>query len=285
MTTSEVAPGIFRIERPLGIHGIPSVNCYLITDPAGDTLVDCGISASSTDTTSGADEFDPAPGDGDIGGTTELAAALAECGSSWVKLARLVITHAHIDHFGLAGEVVRRSGADLWMHARADLDLAKYRDPASAVDRRTQMLADHGMYGEMLTVASTGLTRWMPVMPSIGEPTTRLHGGEHFHAGGRTWQVVHTPGHSPGHICLWSAEDRLLCSGDHRCAWLPPGALTRRGQLPERPAMEDQRPCRCLSAEVQNTPDGQEVVTELVHVMQRAVQPRHGAGKQRVTLR
>jgi glyoxylase-like metal-dependent hydrolase (beta-lactamase superfamily II) len=96
-----------------------------------------------------------------------------------------------------------------------NLDITKYRDPEAAVNRREQMLADHGMYGAELENASTGLRDWMPVMPSIAEPTTRLQGGERFAADGRAWEVIHTPGHSPGHVCLWSAADRILLSGDH----------------------------------------------------------------------
>jgi glyoxylase-like metal-dependent hydrolase (beta-lactamase superfamily II) len=73
----------------------------------------------------------------------------------------------------------------------------------------------------------------MPVMPSIGQATTRLHGGEQFSAGGRTWQVLHTPGHSPGHICLWSAQDRLLCSGDHLLKGISPPVTYERGFEPD----------------------------------------------------
>ena len=61
----------------------------------------------------------------------------APCGSAFERIERLVITHAHIDHFGLAGEVVRRSGGELWMHRSTELDLAKYDDPDEAVDRRS----------------------------------------------------------------------------------------------------------------------------------------------------
>src|SRR4051812_8346641 len=183
---TEVADGVHRMALPLGIHGVPTVSAYLLHGDDGDTLVDCGIAA-------GLDGGDPGPD-----GTVAVAAALTAAGGALERLERLVVTHAHIDHFGLAGEVVRRSGGELWMHRRTDLDLAKYDDPDEAVDRRTLMLADHGLYGAELTESSEGLRDWLPVMPSIGQPTTLLEGGERLAAGGRGWEGVDTPGHSPG---------------------------------------------------------------------------------------
>lgn len=212
---SEVAPGVHRLALPLGIHGVPTVSAYLLHGgggDGGDTLVDCGI----------------ADGPG-TDGTATIAAAIAAAGGALERIARLVVTHAHIDHFGLAGEVVRRSGGELWMHRRTDLDLAKYADPDDAVDRRTLMLADHGLYGPDLTETSEGLRDWMPVMPSVGRPSRVLDGGETLRVGGRTWEVVHTPGHSPGHVCLWSAEERLLCSGDHVLQVVSPPVTFERG--------------------------------------------------------
>jgi glyoxylase-like metal-dependent hydrolase (beta-lactamase superfamily II) len=196
---SEVAPGVFRLVLPLGIHGIPSVNGYVIADAHAATLVDCGIWT----------------GEAEGRGTRALEDGLSACGFSLTQVGRLIITHAHIDHYGIAGEVARHSGADVWMHQLTSLDIAKYRDPEAAVSRREQMLADHGMYGAELEGASTGLRDWMPVMPSIAEPTTWLRGGERFTARRRAWEVIHTPGHSPGHVCLWSAADGILLSGDH----------------------------------------------------------------------
>jgi glyoxylase-like metal-dependent hydrolase (beta-lactamase superfamily II) len=210
--TAEVAPGVHRLALPLGIQGIPTLSAYLLRDPAGDTLVDCGIASG--------------PGEEACG---ELDAALRACGSAVESVARLVVTHAHIDHFGLAGEVVRRSGGELWMHRRTDLDLDKYADPDEAVDSRELMLADHGLYGRELTVSSGGLRDWMPVMPSIGRPSVLLDGGERIAAGDRTWEVVPTPGHSPGHVCLWSASDRILCSGDHLLQVASPPVTFERG--------------------------------------------------------
>jgi glyoxylase-like metal-dependent hydrolase (beta-lactamase superfamily II) len=218
---AEVADGVFRLALPLGIHGVPTVSAYLLRGDDGDTLVDCGIAA-------GVDGGDPGPD-----GTAAVSAALVAAGGTLERLERLVVTHAHIDHFGLAGEVVRRSGGELWMHRRTDLDLAKYDDPDEAVDRRALMLADHGLYGAELTESSEGLRDWMPVMPSIGRPSRLLDGGERFAAGGRTWEIVHTPGHSPGHVCLWNAEERLLCSGDHLLQVVSPPVTFERGFEPD----------------------------------------------------
>ena len=59
MSASEVAPGVFRLVLPLGIHGIPSVNAYLLVNDGADTLVDCGISV--------AQDGPPRPGDDGTG--------------------------------------------------------------------------------------------------------------------------------------------------------------------------------------------------------------------------
>jgi glyoxylase-like metal-dependent hydrolase (beta-lactamase superfamily II) len=119
------------------------------------------------------------------------------------------------------------------MHRRTDLDLAKYAEPDEAIDRRMLMLADHGLYGPELTESSEGLRDWLPVMPSVGSPSRLLDGGEQFAAGGRTWEIVHTPGHSPGHVCLWSADERLLCSGDHLLQVVSPPVTFERGFEPD----------------------------------------------------
>jgi glyoxylase-like metal-dependent hydrolase (beta-lactamase superfamily II) len=215
LDVTEVVPGVHRLALPLGIHQVPTVSAYLLRDDTGDTLVDCGIAAG----VSGADE-DPCG---------VLAACLAAAGSSLERIARLVVTHAHIDHFGIAGEVVRRSGGELWLHRAARLDLAKYADPDEAVDNRALMLADHGLYGPDLTASSEGLRDWLPVMPSIGRPDRELNGGERFTAAGRGWEVLHTPGHSPGHVCLWSPAGALLCSGDHLLQVVSPPVTFERG--------------------------------------------------------
>lgn len=221
LDVTEVAPGVHRMALPLGIHGVPTVSAYLLRGKGGggdgDTLVDCGIAVDAVAAGAGPDPCGA------------LAAALRAAGSALERISRLVVTHAHIDHVGIAAEVVRRSGGELWMHERSRLDLDKYADPDEAVDQRALMLADHGLYGPDLTESSAGLRDWMPVMPSVARPDRWLAGGEPLAAGDRTWEVVHTPGHSPGHVCLWSASDRLLCSGDHLLQVASPPVTFERG--------------------------------------------------------
>ena len=116
---TEVAPGLHRLALPLGIHGVQTVSAYLLPTATGATRWSTAASPPR-----------PTP-DGDPGpdGTAALEAALLACGSGLERIERLVVTHAHIDHFGLAGEVVRRSGGELWMHRQTELDLAKYARP------------------------------------------------------------------------------------------------------------------------------------------------------------
>jgi glyoxylase-like metal-dependent hydrolase (beta-lactamase superfamily II) len=69
----------------------------VIADARNATLVDCGIWT----------------GEADGRGTRALEDGLKACGFSLAQVGRLIITHAHIDHYGIAGEVARQSGADV----------------------------------------------------------------------------------------------------------------------------------------------------------------------------
>ena len=88
----------------------------------------------------------------------------------------VVATHHHRDHIGGARELVRDLGLPLWAHA----ETAKRIDVPVA-----RTLAD----GETLT----------------------LRGAD---AAEERWTVLHTPGHAPGHVCLWSEEERTVVVGD-----------------------------------------------------------------------
>src|SRR5688572_18250442 len=122
----EPAPGVFRLVLPLPFPGLDRVNAFLL---AGDepVLVDCGMFLPD----------DPDHGWGEVVG------ALATCDLAPSDVKRLVITHPHIDHYGMAGRFVEETGCELVMHAEAGLDLEMYRDPAGVVARVRALFADH----------------------------------------------------------------------------------------------------------------------------------------------
>ena len=133
----------------------------------------------------------------------------------------MVVTHTHIDHYGMAGRFVEETGCELWMHAAADHDLEMYADPEKRITALRELLSDHGVGPDEMDEL-TAFEDWRRFVSKLVEPTTRLQGGETLEVGGRTWEVVYTPGHADSHICLWSANDRVLISGDHLLPTITP---------------------------------------------------------------
>jgi glyoxylase-like metal-dependent hydrolase (beta-lactamase superfamily II) len=115
------------------------------------------------------------------------------------------------------------------MHSLTDLDCEKYRHPDTARARRRDTYADHGVSEAERTDLADHLTRWLPYLHSVVEASRRLRGGEELVIAGDRWDVVHTPGHSLGHVCLWSPSRRVLLSGDHLLPGITPPVSFERG--------------------------------------------------------
>src|SRR5690349_19660309 len=210
MTGSEAIP---RVVLPIGVNAVESVNCYVLPDGDRVTVVDCGV-------------WRPDLPDGGLGA---LEAGLRGAGYTLTDVGRVVVTHAHIDHYGLAGRLMELTGAELVMHAMTDLDCEKYRHPDTARARRRDTYADHGVSEAERGDLAHHLTRWLPYLHSVVEASHRLRGGEELTIGGDVWQIVHTPGHSLGHVCLWSPARKTLLSGDHLLPGITPPVTFERG--------------------------------------------------------
>lgn len=201
---------------PLPFPGLDEVNAYLIADGDEAILVDCGI-------------HDPSRDDG---GWSDLEAAVDATGFAVSAIRTLVVTHAHIDHYGMAARVIKEAGCDLWMHSAAASDLEVLRDPDAARGRLGDMLRDHGV-GEDEVGELTRFEDWRAFVTGVVDATTELEGGEALSAGGRQWKVVHTPGHAESHVCLWSPVHGLLVSGDHLLPKITPHIDFGRGREPD----------------------------------------------------
>ena len=190
----EVAPGVLRIVLPMPFE-LKHVNVYLLRDGEGYTLVDTGLRTDDS--------------------RHELRAALDRLGVRIQQLRRILITHIHPDHFGLAGELREASGCELVIH-RLEVALMepRYARAEDLVQDVAQWLAVNGVpeeEAEFLKSASMGARE----LVSLVEPDTLLEGSERLHLESGQLLAVWTPGHSPGHSCFYWPERRLLFSGDH----------------------------------------------------------------------
>ncbi len=110
-----------------------------------------------------------------------LTSLLADAG--WL-LRYVITTHRHWDHIGDNAEVIVATGATLAVH-RADRQGLEHPDPRESP---------------------------FPIPPSL--PALELAEGSRIRFGDIDLQVLHTPGHTEGSVCLLSSEDRILFSGD-----------------------------------------------------------------------
>jgi glyoxylase-like metal-dependent hydrolase (beta-lactamase superfamily II) len=114
------------------------------------------------------------------------------------------------------------------MHEAGKADLEIYRDPESSIHHLREMLADHGISSHEIDELSA-FEDWGAYISEVVEPTTWLHGDETFDAADKTWSIVHTPGHSAAHVCVWEPSRRILISGDHLLPTITPHIDFKRG--------------------------------------------------------
>jgi glyoxylase-like metal-dependent hydrolase (beta-lactamase superfamily II) len=191
----EVSPGVHRIPLPLPMDGLHAVNVYAVAGPDGLLLIDGGWALAAS--------------------RARLARALAELGAGVGDVRRLLVTHAHRDHYTQAVALRRDSGAPVALGAgeREVLDLL--RDP----DRPNTA----GWAAQLVAGGAPELARRLPALleESATEaqwwelPDTWLDGGEVHDWGSRQLHTVATPGHTRGHLVFVDEAAGLLFAGDH----------------------------------------------------------------------
>lgn len=147
-----------------------------------------------------------------------LEAGLAERGYTPADLARIVVTHAHVDHFGLAADLAGAGTGRVLSHPWNVPTLGDYDvDRTRRVDFYANVLRQAAVPAETLTVIG-GVTRAMNRFAHPVSVDTLLDEGDTLRLTGRDWQVLHTPGHAAGLICLYEPDSRTLLSSDHLLA-------------------------------------------------------------------
>src|SRR5487761_1242153 len=196
---TEVAADVFELRLPIPFEdGL--VNVFLFPDGDDTDLLDCGMNTDES--------------------VDAINSAVRHVGAKRIR--RLVVTLIHPDHYGAAGVFAGEGLADLYLH-RLEVPLVypRYVDIEHLVREVRTYLHVNGVpedESEVLSNSQRALSQI--VKPAV--PAVQLDGAETLDVGRRRLRVEWTPGHSPGHICLYDEGERLLFAGDHMLPELSP---------------------------------------------------------------
>jgi len=192
----EVIPDIYQLQLPTADFPPGYVNAYLIQGNNKWLLIDTGWDTKEV--------------------LVSLKKQLDEIGISVKDIAQIALTHSHTDHAGLAGRLKRLSHAQIYLH-KLEIDITKFRFVSADklcgdkfLQQTDQLLRTHGVPVSELAEPQTLL----PEMTLLPFPDITLQGGETISIGAFNFQVLWTPGHSPGHISLYEPTRKILFSGD-----------------------------------------------------------------------
>jgi len=165
---------------------------------------------------------------------TALQAGLDSIGGSVADVRGVLVTHLHYDHLGLAERLRQASGTWVAMHPAdaAVVGSAEHRDPAAFVAAEIDFLVSLGADRDE-AAADVGPAENMGHFSRMAVPDRLLTHGEHADFPGWRLRAVHTPGHTPGHLCFHEERTGLLFSGDHVLPRISPNISSTHSGTPD----------------------------------------------------
>jgi len=190
----KVADGVFWLRFPLPF-ALDHINLWLLEDNQGWVIVDTGLGVRRS---------------------REIWQQLLAEQLDGKPVTRVIVTHYHPDHLGMAGWLQQQCEAPVIM-SRGEWQLATsicHATDAQTIERFRGFLGSHGLQGEDLDkVAGKGNGFRRVVMP-LPESPEFVAEGDTLNINGERWQVYIGRGHAPEHLCLYRRADRVLLSGD-----------------------------------------------------------------------
>ncbi|MBS7620831.1 MBL fold metallo-hydrolase [Candidatus Bathyarchaeota archaeon] len=195
----EILPNFFQIRVPLPRNPLGHLNAYLIKSFEKNFLIDTGLNSPEA--------FEV------------LCHDLSEIGVELQMLTDILFTHFHIDHIGMIPRFKQLSkNHNLWIH-HTEKELLSFivKDFSNYLDSMKRFLEASDAPATLVN----NLQKFHPAFftPEAYEEIARtahpLIDGQKISLGDYHFQVLWTPGHSPGHICLYEPYFKVLISGDH----------------------------------------------------------------------
>jgi len=190
----EIAPGVVWMRMPLG-GSLAYINVWGLKDEGGWTLVDTGMQGPQT---------------------TEAWRRAFAGALNGEPIVRVIVTHMHPDHIGMAGWITRKFHCKLWITRQEYLmcRLLAADTGREAPEDGLEFYRAAGWGETALDHYATRFGGFGKAMHALPDSYRRLIDGERLMIGGREWRLVTGSGHSPEHGCLYCPELKLFISGD-----------------------------------------------------------------------
>jgi glyoxylase-like metal-dependent hydrolase (beta-lactamase superfamily II) len=186
------------------------VNSYLLPEESGYTLIDPGLRTEAA-----------------LGVWMDV---MQDLGLAWTDIKRIVLTHQHPDHYGLAGYVQERSGAPVYMTRQAHAYAVRLWGAESSFSEELHALyADHGMPAEHRAAIAENLETFVEMVtpqPSV----TYFEPGSSMALGGLEWELIDAPGHAKGQVCFYQKDRQWMICGDQVLPHITPNVSVVPGE-------------------------------------------------------
>jgi glyoxylase-like metal-dependent hydrolase (beta-lactamase superfamily II) len=187
----EMAPGLYQLTIPMPFK-LNHVHAYLLEADEGFILIDTGVNTPEA--------------------FAGLSRKLDDLGLDFSAITQIVITHFHSDHCGQAARIRELGKAQIVM---GDTERTTQEGvKAHAHDEREEQFLRHGLPPQQ----ATRYAQVLPYLKSLTIPfevDRRIVQGQTLLAKQRQLEAFITPGHTPGHVCLFLRDERIMFSGDH----------------------------------------------------------------------
>jgi glyoxylase-like metal-dependent hydrolase (beta-lactamase superfamily II) len=252
----EVAPGVRWLRMPLDLTGLDHINLWLLEDGDGWTVVDTGMDSERI---------------------RDLWTEVFKHHLDDRPIVRVICTHFHPDHMGLAGWLTDHWQVPLWATRQEWLfGRMLYLD---AQDEAPDWYLEHFRrvgFSEQARdqLRERGYNNFRGIVSAIPEQMTRMQDRDRIEIGGRVWRVMTGFGHSPEHACLYCEELGVMISGDQ----ILPRITPHIGVYPSEP---EGNPLQDYIDSLDRFPD----VSDQVLVLPAHGLPFHGAQRRLEFLR
>jgi glyoxylase-like metal-dependent hydrolase (beta-lactamase superfamily II) len=191
----EILNGVHQIKTPAPESASWYTNVYVIEGGDGHILVDSGWDSQES--------------------LWALQEGIKSANLKLRDIKKVVVTHIHPDHYGLSTKIKQICGAQVAIHRiGAGFIFPRYKDFDNLIKKTEELLRQNGAPEDELPKLKEA-SLWMNKYVTPDSPEVKLEDGDTISNDSFEFEVLWTPGHSPGHVCLYERERKFILTGDH----------------------------------------------------------------------